>query len=232
MAEPAPDSERQQRLLSRFGRTFTAGDVVFRDGEIGAEAFLLQKGRVRLLKQVGAVERSLRLLRPGDLFGESALVPGTSRNSTAVALDDVVALALDQQALHQVILAYPEVGARVAEQIARRLRDAEDQVEILMVHGTQTKVVVALLKLAERDRGAEGAVALSVSPLELSAQVGLDVDTVRSNVRRLRDAGYLGIVDERIEVPDVSALRELYGLLQVKGRIAGPEAESTAGPNR
>jgi CRP-like cAMP-binding protein len=232
MAEPAPESERQQRLLGRFGRSFAAGEVVFRDGEAGTEAYLLQKGRVRLLKQVGALERSLRVLRPGDLFGESALVPGATRNSTAVALDDATVLALDQGAFHQVITSNPEIGARVAEQIARRLRDAEDQVEILMVHGTQTKMVVALLKLAERDRAtASGPIALNVSPLELSAQVGLDVDTVRSNVSRLREAGYLSIIDERIEVPDVDALRELYGLLQVKGRISGADA-SDAHPAR
>jgi CRP-like cAMP-binding protein len=259
MAEPAPESERHQQLLKRFGRSFAAGDVVFRDGEPGTEAYLLQKGRVRLLKQIGAVERSLRVLRPGDLFGESALVPGASRNSTAIALDDAVTLALDQQALHQVITANPEIGARVAEQIARRLRDAEDQVEILMLHGTQTKMVAALLKLADRDRASNvgqsaaggdragtgqsaaggdragtgqstGATALNISPLELSAQVGLDVDTVRANIRRLREAGYLNIIDERIEVPDVDALRELYGLLQVKGRISGPEAAEASSP--
>jgi CRP-like cAMP-binding protein len=187
-----------------------------------------------LLKQIGAVERSLRVLRAGDLFGESALVPGALRNATAIALDDAVALALDQQTFHQVITANPEIGARVAEQIARRLLDAEDQVEILMLHGTQTKMVAALLKLADRDRasraGPSRESALNISPLELSAQVGLDVDTVRANVRRLRDAGYLNIVDERIEVPDVDALRELYGLLQVKGRISGPEAGEASSP--
>jgi hypothetical protein len=42
----------------------------------------------------------------------------------------------------------------------------------------------------------------------------------------------VNIADERIEVPDVGALRELYGLLQVKGRISGPDAEASGGPGR
>ena len=54
MDELSPDP----RLLERFGRKFHAGDVIFREGESGNEAFLLQEGRVRLLKKVRTVERS------------------------------------------------------------------------------------------------------------------------------------------------------------------------------
>ena len=74
MDELAPDP----RLLEKFGRKFQAGDVIFREGEAGNEAFLLQEGRVRLLKRVRTVERSLMVLKPGDLFGESALMPGST----------------------------------------------------------------------------------------------------------------------------------------------------------
>src|SRR4029079_10693606 len=123
---PGPD-DHQERLLARFGRQFAAGDVLFRDGDAATEAYLLQEGRVRLIKRVGAMERSLRVLRPGDLFGESALVKGTPRNSTAVALSEGVALALDQATFQQVLATNPAVGTRVLQQLIRRLRDAEDQ---------------------------------------------------------------------------------------------------------
>ncbi|MGZ5970568.1 MAG: cyclic nucleotide-binding domain-containing protein, partial [Polyangiales bacterium] len=73
----APDP----RLLEKFGRKFKAGDVLFKEGEAGNEAFLLQEGRVRLLKKVRTVERSLMVLKPGDLFGESALLSGVTRSS-------------------------------------------------------------------------------------------------------------------------------------------------------
>src|SRR4051794_30519402 len=82
------------RLVARYGRTFASGEALFREGEPAKEAFLLQEGRVRLLKRVRTVERSLMVVRPGDLFGESALLDLSARNSTAVALTDGVALAL------------------------------------------------------------------------------------------------------------------------------------------
>ena len=107
--------EVQQKLLARFGRRFSAGSVVFADGDIGTEAFLLQEGRVRLIKRVGVVERSLRMLRGGDLFGESALITGAARNSTAVAITDGVMLVLDHATLEQVIASNPAVGMRVLQ---------------------------------------------------------------------------------------------------------------------
>ena len=217
----------QERLLARFGRRFGAGDVLFKEGDGGKEAFLLQEGRVRLIKRIGAVERSLRVLRAGDLFGESALTPGAARNSTAVAMSDGAALVLDDggPTFRQVLASNPALTPRVVQQLIRRLRDAEDQIEVLMLRDSQTKIVVSLLKLAQEALTTagrpEGRVSLSLSPLELSARVGLDVETVKRNVQQLRQSDYVRIVDERIEIPDIEDLRELHSLLGVKDQVLG-----------
>lgn len=205
------------RLLEKFGRRFSAGDVLFREGDVGNEAFLLQEGRVRLLKRVRTVERSLMVLKPGDLFGESALVPGATRSSTAVALTDGIALALAESTFRALLQNNTAIASRVLSQLVRRLRDLEDQIELMMIRDTQSKVVSALLKLAAGRSGA----AIGVSPMDLSSRVGLDIDTVKRAVQQLRDGGYVRIVDERLEIPDAEALRKLYTLLGVKDEVAG-----------
>lgn len=222
----AGEDAEHKRLITRLGRRFATGEVLYSDGEAAREAYLLEAGRVRLIKRVGAVERILRVLRPGELFGESALMQGTPRNSTAVALEDGVALTLDQTTFQHVMGSNPLVGMRVLGQLIRRLRDAEDQIEILMVRDAQSKVVVGLLKLARQALAGSvgsGPVALSVSPMELAARLGLDVDTVKRNVQQLREGDYVRVVDERIEVGDVELLQELVGLLNVRDQIAGGE---------
>ncbi|HEX2875784.1 MAG TPA: Crp/Fnr family transcriptional regulator [Polyangiaceae bacterium] len=235
MTENGPGNEAQARLLSRYGRRFSAGTVLFRDGEPATEAFLLQDGRVRLLKQAGRMERSLRVVRPGDLFGESALLRGAARSSTAVALDEVVTLAFDHATFEQVLATSPEVAGRVLNQLIRRMRDAEDQIEILMLRDGQSKVVVALMKFAQQEQlaGADpsGQISLTLSPLELSAQVGLDVDTVKRIVAQLRETGHIRIQDERVEVPNLDSLRDLYSLLGIKDQLRGQaQAASRARP--
>ncbi|MBX3186806.1 MAG: Crp/Fnr family transcriptional regulator [Labilithrix sp.] len=207
-------------LLEQYGRPLAQGEILFREGDAANEAFLLHSGRVRLLKRVRMVERSLSVLRAGDLFGEGALVDGAVRSSTAVALSEGTALVLDRVALRQIVERFPQLSERILTQLVRRLRDAEDQIEVLMLRDTQSKVISALLKLARVSPGTSAA-DLSVSPVELSSRVGLDIETVKRAVQRLRDQQYLKIVGERVEIPDVDALRRLYTLLGSKEELRG-----------
>lgn len=219
-----PELQLSRELLSQFGRPFVQGDILFREGEPANHAFLIHQGRVRLLKRVRMVERSVSVLRPGDLFGEGALVNGALRLSTAVALSDGIMLALDRAALRSIVERFPELAERILAQLVRRLRDAEDQIEVLMLRDTQSKVVSALLKMAQvHGPVAEGSgpVELVMSPVELSSRVGLDVETVKRTVQRLRDQQYLRIVGERVEIPDVEALRRLYSLLGTTEELRG-----------
>jgi CRP-like cAMP-binding protein len=216
MAALAPDEHA--RLLGRYGRRFAAGEALFREGDPSQEAFLLQEGRVRLLKRVRMVERSLIVLKPGDLFGETALIDESPRNSTAVALTEGAVLVLDRTTFRPLLEHYPSISIRLLEQLTRRLRDAEDQIEIMMVKDTQSKIVAAMLKLVQRSAGTAE---IAVSPVELSTRVGLDVETVKRAVQKLREQQYVRIVDEKVEIPDVEALRRLYILLGTKEELRG-----------
>jgi CRP/FNR family cyclic AMP-dependent transcriptional regulator len=137
-----------------------------------------------------------------------------------VALSEGVALVLSRAALRQIVERFPALSERILTQLVRRLRDAEDQIEVLMLRDTQSKVISALLKMA---RASSGPADLTVSPVELSSRVGLDVETVKRAVQRLRDQQYLKIVGERVEIPDLEALRRLYGLLGSKEELRGTE---------
>jgi CRP-like cAMP-binding protein len=216
------EPQERARLLGRFGRRFVAGEALFQEGSPALEAFLLQEGRVRLLRRVAMTERSLAVVRPGDLFGEGALLDGSTYGSTAVALTEGVVMALDRETFRTLLNRYPPVAVRAVEQLARRLRDAEDQIELMMLRGVQSKVTSALLKLAGR---ATGFAELSISPVELSTRVGLDVEAVKRTVTRLRERNYIRISGERLEIPDVDALRRLYTLLGTKDELGGQNEE-------
>src|SRR3954465_12961031 len=112
MTSPADDnaSPDPDRLHARFGKRFEAGEVIFREGELGTEAYLLEEGRVRLIKKVRGAERSLMVLKPGDLFGESALVVGAARSSSAIALSAGLAIALNQTTLQNLLESNPKVA--------------------------------------------------------------------------------------------------------------------------
>lgn len=193
--------------------------MLFREGDAGPEVFILQEGRVRVLKRVRMVERSLQILKPGDLFGEGSLIPGTPRSATAVALSDVLVLALDPDTFGALLSGSVQVAMRLVQQLVRRLRDAEDQIENMMLRDNQSKVVNALLKMASESGRMSGSAQVPVSPLELSSRSGLDVDTVKRSVLQLREGQYVRIIEEKVVIDDIDALRRLFTLLGMKEQV-------------
>lgn len=211
--------EAQARLIQRFGRKYSAGQVIFQETDPGAECFILQEGRVRLVKRVRLVEKSLLILRPGDLFGESALLESAPRTSTAVAMTDVVLLALDAHTFETLMTSDSAVALRLVRLLVRRVREAEDQIENMLLRDNQSKIVNTLLKLCDERAATGQSPVFSLSPIELSSRVGLDVDAVKRGVAQLRDAQYLVISEEQITISDMEALRGLYRLLGMKEEL-------------
>ncbi len=149
--------EERASLFARYGRRFSAGETLLREGTPALETLLVHEGRVRLLRRVAMTDRSLAVLRAGDLFGEGALLEGATYGSTAVALSDGALLALDRPTFRSLLGRHPEVAIRVVEQLVRRLRDAEDKIEIMMLRGVQSMVTGTHHKLGwPAERAADG----------------------------------------------------------------------------
>jgi len=218
--DPLEDEERA-RLFERFGRTFEAGSTIFAEGEQADLCYLIQKGRVRLVKTVRSAERSITVLRAGDLFGEGALLPHATRSATAIALTPVSVLALDRPTFGSLLAGSAEVATRLVEQLVHRLHDAEEQLENAMIHDHPSRVVNTLVRLASTREPGEQGRWVKISPLELASRVGLDVDAVKRQVQQLRDGGYIHIADEHIIVPDLESLRQLFQLLGMKEDVRG-----------
>ncbi|NYZ11383.1 EAL domain-containing protein [Azospirillum sp. RWY-5-1] len=65
-----------------------AGDVIFREGDPGTCAYMVEFGEVEISTDGGT--RLLSKLGPGDLFGEVAILDGGVRTATAVATGDTL----------------------------------------------------------------------------------------------------------------------------------------------
>ncbi len=203
-------------LLARFGRAISQGTTLFREGDPSGECFLVVEGRVRLLRRVRASERTVAVVGPGALLGESALLERAARPHTAVALDDLQLVAFPGDRLGELLGLEPELGARLFARLVARLREVEDLLELQSLKDADSKVVSALLRSAAPE--ASGFV-VALSPLELSAKVGVDVETVKRTVSRLQAARYLHVIDERLLIDNLESLKKLHGVLGVKEHL-------------
>lgn len=110
------------------------GEVVFREGEIGRELYVLLGGEMEVLKGPRSPrdtgrETRVAMLGPGDWFGEMSILDVMPRSATvrALALSRLLRLsASDLDALYRKDLkAYSIIVLNIAREMSRRLRVAD-----------------------------------------------------------------------------------------------------------
>jgi hypothetical protein len=104
-------------------RTYKQGDVIFREGELGSEMYIVRKGNVEL--RVG--ERVLDTLEEDELFGEMALVDGQPRSATAVAATECELVPIDQRRFLFLVQQTPLFALQLMSLLAFRLRRMDAQ---------------------------------------------------------------------------------------------------------
>jgi serine/threonine-protein kinase len=81
--------------------TFKAGEPIVREGEAGDAAYIILEGHCQASRLVGGQQQPLRLLGPGEMFGETAVLTGAPRSATVTALADTTVGVVDQLSLHE-----------------------------------------------------------------------------------------------------------------------------------
>lgn len=105
-------------------RSFSAGQVIVREGDRGDDAFMIIAGRCRAFRTVGGREETLAVMEPGEAFGEMALLLGEPRAATVVAVDAVTVLVLDKSTMDEGLGLSGWTGALVRA-LANRFADLE-----------------------------------------------------------------------------------------------------------
>jgi len=106
--------------ISLYG--FEAGEVVFRQGEVGDAFYIVYTGKVAVQIKKGffSLRKTVATMVPGDFFGEIALVTRTPRTATIAALEPVQLFTLVAADFQFVLRQNPAAKAEMERIAARR----------------------------------------------------------------------------------------------------------------
>ena len=82
-------------------RFLQEGEVLFREGDPGDAAFIVDSGLVGIYKTVEGEQVELASLKGGELFGEMAIVDGSERMAHAMAKEDSVIIEIPAKTVEQ-----------------------------------------------------------------------------------------------------------------------------------
>ena len=113
-------SKRQVRGLAKLARVedHSPGEIIVQEGESGDSFFLVLEGDARVLGKS-------RNLRPGDFFGEMALLDGGPRSTTISAKTRVRTMKLPRRSFLKALKQDPQISLKIMEVLAQRVRRLE-----------------------------------------------------------------------------------------------------------
>ena len=104
---------------------FNAGTSIYRRHEEGDCAYIVRAGEVEIGERGGVVET----VRPGEIFGEVALIDNGPRTASAVALSELELIPISRSLFLLLIRDDPEFAGAVIGLMTRRIRAAMSLLE-------------------------------------------------------------------------------------------------------
>ncbi len=105
-------------------KTFRAGEIIIREGEVSDEVYIVLKGKVEVFKKgVNKQEIILNIVSEGDVFGELGFILENPREVSARALTDIDVDIFDPRSFS--LLYDLEIGRKmrpIIQSVAERLR--------------------------------------------------------------------------------------------------------------
>jgi pSer/pThr/pTyr-binding forkhead associated (FHA) protein len=105
------------------------GEILFSEGDIGTDMYIIQAGTVELLKSIGGDTRVLSTLERGDFFGEMSVLEDVPRNASARAKSDVELVRINGATFDAMLKSNTEIAVRMMRKLSRRLREVTTMLE-------------------------------------------------------------------------------------------------------
>ena len=165
-------------------RAFKKGTMVFSKGDPGNSLFAVVKGTVRIgVSSAEGREAVFNIIGPGEIFGEIALLDGRERTADALATTDSELLAIDRREFLPFVQSQPILATKLIELLCTRLRWISEHVEQIVLPSLPGRLAKALLRLAEKEGKASGAMKLSITQLELGQMVGMSRESINKQLQ-------------------------------------------------
>ena len=137
------------KQFERFKVTYQKGDILFCEFEPGDTFYMIQSGRVQIVKIMGEIEKIIDILHPGEIFGEMAILEEAPRSASAIAVETVEALEFNRKNFEVLLRGNPQIALKLLQTFIKRIYDQKRRFMILTLKEPAAKIADVFLMLSE-----------------------------------------------------------------------------------
>ena len=212
----ALDDAELSSLAARCStRSYSAGEILFSEGEPCKGLYIVVSGRIRIFKTaVNGREQVLSVEGPGASVAELPVFDGGSYPASGSALERSDALFVSRADLRAICLEKPEVSLKLLQVVGARLRRLVGIIEELSFTTVRHRLIAWLLRQARVEgqstsRGIR--LSLNASHQELASEIGTVRELVSRNLARLQAQGFIEMNGREIVILDREGLESDLG---------------------
>ncbi|NIP24580.1 MAG: Crp/Fnr family transcriptional regulator [Phycisphaerae bacterium] len=210
-------AERELEILAAdfVPREFQAGQAIFHQGDPGHMLYLVESGQVRIfVNGLDGHETSVVLYgRPGEIFGELAIIDGLPRSASAVAVMDTIVHTLSRGCFRAYMQRWPQLALNFMQTLTKKVRYNTHQMDSLASMAVSQRLARKLLELGQNYGSAETLgvrLNTALTQSDLASMIGATRESTNKVLRQFRDDGMIALNNgQTIIIRDVEALRTM-----------------------
>ena len=145
-------------------KNFQPGDYIFKEGETGGYAYLLEEGSVEIVKLTPKGLSVLVTLQKGSLFGEMAIIEGGLRSAGAKATTPVSVKEIDSSDFLAYIQGKPQVALNLLKRMSFNLRETNKKLTDAMRENEANRSVVEVAGGGDKENNTKDFTSVSMDP--------------------------------------------------------------------
>ncbi len=211
-------AKKQLKMLGRgfeletktgASRTYHPNEMIFCENEPGHDLFIVQRGRVKISKYINGNDLILNIMKPGDVFGEMALLDNKPRSASATAIEETELLAINKQNFENMTVSQPQLMTRIIVLLSERIWNAYKKVANSLLPDINARIADMLMMIVERNKvkiAPRSGFEFDIGPVELLKMLGLSDREMNAFAKFMGIYKFIKIEGDKIVCTDLSLL--------------------------
>lgn len=201
-----------QRLRGRMSeRLYQAGDFLMHAGDCGQQVLFLAQGRIKVVTGDEESQSAIVAFRAsGELLGEINALSEGGRSADVVAVQDCFAWSLSIDDFLECLSVMPRLSFNVAQLLAMRMRQATQQLHIVITAQTEKRIAFNLRSFFAQDAASRSNTLPACVPIsmnDLASLSGCSREQLHRVLERMRKAGIVARTHGHVHILDYEALK-------------------------
>ncbi len=196
--------------FERFAKTYEPGEVIIAEYEPGDSFYLIQSGRVQLVKCVNGSKKNLDVLKPGEFFGEMAILDNSARSATCMAAGKVKCLEFNKENFELLITGNPQMALLLLKLFCKRIYDQKRRFKILVIKDLQARIADVFMLLDEMNpvmNEAEKQRRFNVTISDVAHWAGLNADVTRDEINKFVERRKIEVYENYMIVLNINDMK-------------------------